>query len=239
MSDDFSIFDSASSQDRGEFFKFDKQGDRVEGTYIDVREAIDSFNNEQIIYVLMDRKNGNKIWNVGIRKWNVGVIDIMKATRLGQIVGFWHDGQKESKKTKRMFNDIKVAADPRFFDKEWLEQQKTIEKAFEGMPRASEVTPRKETEDFGDFQDAPSNAQPLQTGVAQSPSQADEGPAVDPGNMTMDSILAVRALARSKGLVTEGMSDADADRAIVAYTGLEYAQENLTSIIVKLTAYTR
>lgn len=236
MSDEFSIFDNAASTERGEFFKFVTAGDKISGTYIEVFDNIDGFNNEQRVYVLKD--SDGKIWNVGIKKWNRGILETMEKQRLGQIIGFTYVGDKESKKSHRMFKDIKVSADARFYDKAWLQQQQDIVKAFEGLPKPSEVVPGKVDNLQNDVDAAPlQDAVPLKTGIVHS----NTGPVtdVDQGTMTMDSLLAVRSLARSKGLTNDSMSDSGCDKAIFAYTQLPYAQENLTAIIVKISAYNR
>src|SRR3990167_732961 len=93
---DLNIFETAKPQ-TGEFFKFKSIGDGLQGTYIDNREGVDSFGNDQIIYVLSDKTG--KIWNLGFRKTSLVIHERMKNIRFGQIVGFRFDEERDSKRT--------------------------------------------------------------------------------------------------------------------------------------------
>ena len=53
------------------------------------------------------------------------------------------------------------------------------------------------------------------------------------------AVQAVLTLAHSKGLTTAKMSDSEAYKEIEKYTELPLIEENMTSIIIKLTSYTK
>ncbi len=216
---DINIFDSAKPQG-GEFFKFKNVGDAVQGTYVDSRTGTDSFNNQQTIYVIQD-KDG-KIWNLGFADRNLIIHERMAGIRMGQIVGFRYDEERESKKnpgTKAKI--IRIYADPKAVDNEWLAEQKRLNELF-GGPAPKAVT--EVAEDELDFNQPVDEEGDLQA--------ADEKPQKN------EALSAIRTLAMTKGLTNEIMLDSEADEAIEKFAGLPLTEENLTKIIIKLTGYT-
>ena len=75
------IFDEAPNL-KGEFKKWTKVGDSLQGTFVDVYDAIDTYNNPQKVFVLIDSEG--KTWNVGFRLTNVVVLERMEKVALGQ-----------------------------------------------------------------------------------------------------------------------------------------------------------
>ena len=221
------IFDNTKPQN-GEFFKFKNVGDSVQGTYIDVRNGVDSFGNQQTIYVLQD-SNG-KVWNLGFRETASVIHERMKGIRFGQIVGFRYDEERDSKrKPGTKVKIIRIYADPKFVDHEWLEHEKEIEKNYIKplAPVSEEINPN---DVFGDEEEefkVPANAT-AETGAL--PTQKQD----KPKNEAIDSI---RNLAKTKGLTNETMTEEEADNVIEKYTGLKLEEANLTKIIISLTGY--
>jgi hypothetical protein len=225
MSKNINIFENAKPQS-GEFFKFKNVGDEIQGTYIDVRNSIDSFNNQQTIYVIQDAEG--KVWNLGFRQTSIVVHERMNGIKFGQIVGFRFDEERDSKKnpgTKAKI--IRIYADPKFVDQEWLAHQKEIEANF-ASPNDS-YTPPVETipddEDYNDFT-APLDATPAEGNLPTAEAKSQN-----------EAIDAIRTLAKTKGLTNDKMSEEEADKAIEKYTGLKLEESNLTKIIIALTGY--
>jgi len=219
------IFANAKPQG-GEFFKFQNVGDSVQGTYIDVRRGIDGYNNPQTIYVIQD--TAGKVWNVAFRDSNMIIHERMNGIRFGQIVGFRFDEHRDSKKnpgTKAKI--IRVYADPKLVDQEWLARQKEIE-AMYGSAKPATSAP---VDDVFGFEDDEENSDiPFESPATGGGSPA----AVNPQN---EAITAIRNLAKTKGLTKEGMTDAEADAVIEKYAGHALKEENLTKIIIALTGY--
>lgn len=108
---------------KANWFKFEKVGDRIEGTLIARREMMNQLRGEmQMIYEIM-LENG-EVWNVGSKK----AIDIqMRRVREGQIVGF--EFVEERKPSKPGLNKIKVVqvyANPAVVNEKWLKEQEEI-----------------------------------------------------------------------------------------------------------------
>lgn len=120
---DVNIFDVTKDRPESEWAKFDSINDKVQGTYIGNRQAIDSYNNPQTVYELLDKKR-NVIINVAIRNSKKPVIEIMDKVFLGQIVGFVYSGDKKTKDGKSTFKVIDVRQDARIVDREWLDEYK-------------------------------------------------------------------------------------------------------------------
>lgn len=232
--DNVNIFDEAKP---GVFFKFEKVGDSIQGTYIGKIKGRSKFN-EQIIYIIQD-KSGN-VWNVGF-PINRGIIhERMNSILFGQIVGFRLDEMRPTDKG----NDakiIRIYADPKFIDKEWLKAQKELGVDPNGRTSGA-VNPNTtiETEEDDPVIDDPSmfNGKPYEF---KAPDSAEpSGGSIPKEQKRSNSALdAIRSLANTKGLTNESMSQAEVDNAIEAYTGLELTEENLTKIIIKLTGYTK
>lgn len=220
MSNNVNIFENATPNS-GEFFKFKNIGDGIQGTYIDKTEGTDSFGNEQIIYMIKD--SDDKIWNIAFRKASAFVHERMASIKLGQIVGYRFDEEKESKKmpgTKAKI--IRIYADNKFVDKEWLDRQKELE-----LPGAT--TAYAEDNDID----------PAIKDVFTAPADATAVTGTMPTEPKNDALDAIRTLARTKGLTHETMTQEDSDRAIEAFAELSLTEENMTKIIIKLTGFTK
>jgi hypothetical protein len=223
------IFSSAKPQS-GKFFAFKNVGDSIQGTYIDVRNGIDSFGNQQTIYVLQDA-NG-EVWNLGFRLTALVIHERMNGIRFGQIVGFRFDEHRDSKRNPgTKVKIIRIYADPKLVDQEWLDHQKAVEANY-ARPSAAVVAAEVKEEEEDPFDDddipfgAPSSAAPA-TGNLPKAEEKPRNEAVD----------AIRNLAKTKGLTSESMTEEEADAVIEKYTGLSLTEENLTKVIISLTGY--
>ena len=229
--ENINIFDEAKP---GTFFKFEKVGDAIQGTYIGKSKGKSKFN-DQIIYIIQD-KSGN-VWNIGFPV-NRGIVhERMNSILFGQIVGFRLDEMRPTDKG----NDakiIRIYADPKFIDKEWLKSQRELGVDPNNGSHSSPVNPVGEEEDAEPkdpqlfngqpFFVAPEDANPSTGGLPKTEEK--------PKN---DAIDAIRNLAVTKGLVTSTMPQEAMDETIEQYTGLKMEEANLTKIIIKLTGFTK
>lgn len=223
--DDLNIFESATPQ-TGEFFKFSKIGDEIQGTYIDARNGVDSFGNEQIIYTLLD-KDG-KIWNYGVRSQVTVIHDQMRNIRFGQIVGFRYDEDKPSKvKPGTMAKIVRIYADPKLVNREWLEQRKELEEQF--GPKTVIPATHTETE---------SKTEPKTDADVEEFPDTDTVVEAEKASSKNEAIDAIRNLAVTKGLTTADMKQAEADATIEKFTKLKLNEDNFTKVIIALTSFT-
>jgi hypothetical protein len=145
--------------------------------------------------------------------------------------------ERESKKmpgTKAKI--IRIYADNKFVNHEWLARQKELELNFnkpttEADEPAVTISDVKEEDTLDESTmdkmfKAPANA----TAVSGAMPTAE----AKPKNEALD---AIRNLAKTKGLTNESMSETEADAVIEKYTGLKMIEENLTKVIIALTGY--
>lgn len=222
-----SIFDSAPPQ-QGEFKKWDKIGAEVQGTYVDVRESVDGYGNDQRIFVIKDTEG--HIWNVAFKKTNTIILDRMAGAQLGMIIGFRYEEDRPSKIVEgKNAKIIRVYYSHNIVDKEWLDEQKKIQEQFGGP--AETIAVPKPTPNVENV--------PKPTTVADSTPIVPGAPEAAVAETVVDGgpLQAVRDLAITQGLNTAELSIADQDAAIVKFTGTPLEEVNLTDIIIKLTGY--
>ena len=218
------IFDE--SDPKGEFMSFKKIGDAVQGTYIEMYEAVDSFGNDQYVYQL--KTSDNKVMNVGVNKRTTVLTDKMANVKFGQIIGFRYDEDKASKKYPGKFAKIiSLYADSNIYDIAWLEARKKIEESRTSGPSRAETAPVEEEDDYETI-DVPATATSVTQGIP--PKTSNE---VEKG----DAVEAIFNLAKTKKLTYEGIDQAGAIAVIEAFTGMVFKPENHTKIIIKLTTY--
>jgi len=226
-----------TTPESGEFFKFEKIGDKIQGTYISMSQSIDTFQNNQNVYLIKD--SAGKIWNVAFRESNVIVNERMKAISLGQIVGFSFDEERPGKMGNKA-KIIRIYADPKYVDDEWIKQQAVLDSVKPAQAAPIDLTP------------PPTNVPEAPTGSEEAPiknedvftelndnKKAEEAAAPLSDDGMNKAVQAVLTLAHSKGLTTAKMSDSEAYKEIEKYTELPLIEENMTSIIIKLTSYTK
>lgn len=224
------IFSKGSSLD-GEWFYFKKIGDSIQGTYIGSRQAVDQFTNPQTVYLIKD--STGKVFNVAFKNSNVVIMERMAACKLGQIVGFRFEEERPSKRTPGInVKIVRVYSDPKVVDPEWSADQAVVSHAPVAVEGRTPSAPSALNYGYDDDENfvAPEDAGATGGGLPTSNSVEDTS--------TNNAIQAIRDLAKSKGLVKDGMSDEEKDAVIEQYTGHKLTEENLTKIIIALTGYT-
>lgn len=116
------IFNATKNQPESEWASFKNIGDKVQGVYVGNRQAIDSYNNDQTIFELLDKKR-NKLINVAIRNTKKPLLDKMSRAFLGMIIGFVYSEDKTAKDGKP-FKNIEIKSDPKIFDAEWIKENR-------------------------------------------------------------------------------------------------------------------
>jgi len=104
----------------GNWWKQEKPGDEIEGTYVGKREVMNQLRGEnQLIYEL--KTKDGEFWNVGGKP---AVDSQMRHIKVGQIIGFKFIEERPSKKPgMNAAKIIQVFANPSVVDEEWLKQQ--------------------------------------------------------------------------------------------------------------------
>ena len=220
--EELDIFSIGDPQAVGKFFSFKEVGDSVKGTYIDVREGVDTFNNDQYIYVLKDKEG--EIHNIGVRKSNEILVEEMNAKKFGDIIGLKYDEDKESKRYPGKFAKIIRVYPFREqgpVDEAWLAERAVID---EKLGRVSPASVKNVVEPVGEVA-------PVSDGVATA--------VTTDKKEDSEAAEAVRNLARAKGLATAEMTNEEADAAVLAFTGLPLTDENLGQAIVKISNYSK
>lgn len=224
MTNNSDIFSTARPM--GEFAKFKNIGDSYQGTYIDVRDGVDGYGNQQAIYVIHDKKSG-KVWNVGVRKapWLEFMHETMRNIRFGQIVGFRLDDIRPSKNNPGGTSKIiRIYSDPNIVDAEYVAGQVPVGGGDQPSVIPSQVVPGAGLTGAN------------MTGVAAKPVQPNVPvSAAGPSDKVLESI---RSLAFSKGLAQAGMSDAEVDKAVETAIGMQLTPDNYTQVVVALSTYT-
>lgn len=233
------IFDDANPYSnpmdlRGEFFKFDEVGARIQGTLVGVFDSIDSYNNEQFVYVL--KTDDGTHHNVSFRKTNTPMNSRLSNVALGQIIGFAYEGDVESKKSptgKR--KDIKLYEDRKYVDQAWVEKYaaglRTPAEIISGSVQSVEDVPVHGTQSVPDHLNQVGDPlAPAMSQAAQTQSQPVSGgfPQQDNQPNDVDALTPVRRLAEAKGLTT--------DEDIKQKTGLEVTEDNVTQLILTLSS---
>lgn len=147
-----SIFDE-SNKVEGNWMKFRKIGDYIEGTLVGRREVPSQFSSgNQIIYELKvtdvvrdgqgeDVETGD-LWNVGGK---FGIDQQMKTVRVGQVIGMKFESTK--KNPRPGFNDTKIIqiyANKDIVDEQWLQEQEVAEAAEEEGTAAEQLDAKME-----------------------------------------------------------------------------------------------
>ena len=198
------IFSATKDQPEQEWASFKVIGDKAQGVYVGNRQAIDSYNNPQTIYELLDKKR-NKLINVAVRNTKKPLIE--KAARLyfGQIVGFIYTVDKKAK-DGTPFKNIELRSDPKIFDAEWIKDNK------EYINRSAVSTSSLPT----DNTDAEFDALTGQTDQSEAPFMTDE-----------EYLKGIAELARTKLGVTDVSTVKD---RVMEATDLAFTKSNYEEI---------
>jgi len=216
---DFNIFDNVKHY-QGKFFKFEKIGDQIQGTYVDKQQGLNSFGNPQTIYVL--KAKDESIHFVAFSDTYTRMLEKMSEATLGMIIGFKFEGSAPSKKVPgKITKFINSYFDARFVDQPWIDEQKRLENearsVLGGLAKPA-ITP-------DNFMAGIEEEEAASAAASVAPSAAEKN----------DGLAAVRTLAVTKKIVPEGTAPEAIDAKVAEVTGLPVTVENLVPIIVKLT----
>lgn len=115
-----SIFDNEDNKVKSNWFQKKKVGDKIEGTLVSKRVVMNQLSGkEQNVYEL--KLANGEFWNVG---GSIGIDAQIRNVKLGQIVGFEFVEERAAKKPGlNPTKVVKVWANPKLVDEEWLKQQ--------------------------------------------------------------------------------------------------------------------
>lgn len=194
---------------RSNFFSFKEIGDKIQGTYIRKSQGIDGYKNEQIVYDL--KIETGEVFNVGFRLTKEVIHNTMNKVRLGQIVEFRFVSEKEPKRASdNPTKIIKIFADPKIIDKEWIEQQASMKEDITSDAAWQTSAEKENTE--------------IEKAVGEEP------PFDIPGTIEEKKTF-ITELAKDKLKVTD---DAQVMARVMEATGLAYIDSNIDNIIKKL-----
>lgn len=192
------------------WFSFKNVGDKIQGTYVGKKNAVDSFNNAQTVYVLKQEDGG--LVNVGVRDKATRFHEKMDALKFGQIIGIQFTELvpvKGHEKDRSPMKILSVFAKDGLVDKEWIAQQKVMKELEIGDPEPGftvDETP-KAIEVDEPFSSAP---------------QTDQ-----------EKLHVISVLAKEKLGVTDPATTKD---KVMEVTGLAFIPSNLDKIIEMLKA---
>ena len=213
---EINIFDVVDSSPKN-FFKFEKVGDKVQGTMISRNDnSIDGYNNPQTLVDLL-QSNGTVI-TVSIRHSKIGLIKELENIKLGQIVGFLFSGTKENV-GKQPTKYIRVIHDPKFVNETWLKEYNAkLEKLNNPIAGLSvnEIFPS--TPDTQEIHVPITPITPIASTVSAPVSDSEK-------------IKTIADLAKAKLGATTGD---DVQKKVVEKFGLEFSVANLNTILEKL-----
>jgi len=128
-----SIFDDNNKKGTT-WWKYTKEGDQVEGTFVAKKQIASDYQDEQTIYELLT-EDGNTIIVPG----KPLIDDQMKNVRLGQIVGFRYTGEKPARrKGYKPTQVVDVFANKDIVNKEWLAMQDAAMQNDDAVPGGKE-----------------------------------------------------------------------------------------------------
>jgi hypothetical protein len=225
-----SVFDQP--EEKIEWVSFKAVGDKVAGTYIDLEEGIDGFNNNQFIVTLL--RDGVKL-KYGVRATHTFLVDQIKKLRLGQIVGFAFTEEKPSGKGQPT-KIIVLRQNPGMVDeawtKQWVDSQARLGISADIALRPS-ILQGGTAAPIAMVAPTPVTAPVTATPVAAAAPVVETVSQAPVANPVFDT---VRNLAMGKGMVPQSATPAEVDAKIKEVTGLDITAENITAIIVAITS---
>ena len=116
------------------YFKFEKVGDQVQGTYIGREDNVQSQYGLQTLVKLL-KKDGETIL-VSIKNTKEGLIKLLDEVSFGQIIGFKFVSEKENK-GRNASKIIHISQDKSVVDKAWLAEREAMLKGIGMTPAAT------------------------------------------------------------------------------------------------------
>lgn len=220
------IFDNSNRPARetaSGWFKFVNVGDKVGGKIVDMfNVAAQGVFKEQRGFTL-EQEGGVRV-NVGIKKYP-SYLERTDNLQVGDELGI--EFEKEVPAKKAGLNATKVMA---IFTK--LNGPRVQGAMCKDVRNSGGV------DDEGD--EPGTTANDYDSFTASMPVASPSAPAPTLTTLNNNSqFAAIRALAKSKGLVTEDMSDETANEAIRTFVNMPLLEENMTKIIIALTGYVK
>jgi len=221
------IFKETKEKESPEWAKFVNAGDSVQGTYVGkIVGQRDGYNNEQIIYQLL-QENG-KIKNVGFGLNKKVLNQDMESVKFGQVIGFRYKGtiQVKDKFGKPVsVKDFALHQDPKIVDEKWLSENKDnmpeVVKAIESIVKSREEEEGEEEGGLDNF-------------VDKLKSDDKDVPFSSPSSLTNeDKLLVIEKLAKEKLEVT---TSKDIKDKVMEVTGIAFIPVNYQKIIDALVA---
>ena len=105
------------------FFKFEKIGDQVEGTFIKRNDCIDNYGKEQAVVYLL-KKDGETV-AVGITKTKTAVIEKLEKCERGQVIGFRFVALGKEQTGRKRSKIIYLSSDKGVVDSEWISNRQS------------------------------------------------------------------------------------------------------------------
>ena len=211
-----SIFDDDANKMTGNWWRKEKIGDKLEGTFENKKKQINQMSgNEQNIYEIRI-KNGD-LYLVG---GNIGIDSQMQNVKVGQIVGFEFTEERPNKKNPALnaTKVIQVYANPKIIDEEWLAQRKKLE---ESQP--NQVT-EEEAEEI-------MNGSEEEVKIEDAEEEKTEAPFLTESEKK-NLIIQITELATSKLGATDGE---DVKNKVMESTKLAFIDSNLNAIAEALS----
>jgi hypothetical protein len=217
--EEFNIFDAVEDKPRN-FFKFEKVGDQVQGTYVGRNDnSVDGYNNPQTLVELL-QKDGT-VYTVSVRHNKVGILKELDSIMLGQIIGFSFTGTKENP-GRSATKYIRIIHDAKFVNQDWINKQKLKQANMAAPVPTATTTAPASIEQIGEL-----NVDDIFPSAEKAP-VAPITPMSD-----SDKIREIANLAKAK---LGAVSAEDVKTKTVEKTGLEFSPLNLDIILEKLKA---
>lgn len=114
------LFTEDHAVNRGKFFKFEKVGDRLFGTYTGKRVGQDGYGNEQAIFEILTPEGEYMLHGAKRRNGQPSVLEkYMQAVKVGQVIGLELTEKRKTSAGKNPANIITPYSDGRM-NEEWL-----------------------------------------------------------------------------------------------------------------------
>jgi len=217
------IFEAGKETVAPKWASFKEAGDSYQGTYVGkILGLIDGYNNEQIVYQLL--QDDGEITNVGFGLNKKVIHADMAKVKFGQIVGFKYKGMISvtNKKTGKPVDvkDYGIFQDPKIVNEEWLKDNEgVVSKAANATNSAeADFDNMTDSSDNGDYDDVPF--------ASKDDSEKD-------GDLTNEDKLAViTKLAKDK----LGATDETVKEKVMETTGVAFIPVQYDRIIETLSA---
>ena len=222
-----SIFDACPPEEGGKlnYFKFERPGDAIEGTFVNLIKDRPSKNPGWPMQDLVGIKIANgEIWYASVKHTNIKMLETVRGLKLGQIIGFKFLENRPSKSGGNDFKLIHLAQDPSIVDQAWLNEQEAnrqkIQQQYAAAPSSeSDLAQATASQIFPE-------ATPVEVPTLD-PTPAPAAPAMT----DQQKVVMIAQIIRDKFGITAGE---EIKAKVSEVTGLPMVTANLDLIIAKL-----